>query len=111
MLNGEEWHLNTTPTAPPQSESSRSYSQGGGTNPERELARSLGAMSIASTTKQLDGDATPTRNLVSAEEEETAETMEFCRQLREQVETLSFAFMYPLLCRHSHLNCYLCYNV
>lgn len=88
VFNGEERRITPTPTAPPPSDSSRSHSQGGGPNFEPELTHLLRAMSVASTTKQLDGGATPTPQFLSTEEEETAETMEFCRQLREQVTVM-----------------------
>lgn len=74
---GVERRKTPTPTAPPPSESSMSRHDA--------TTDSGGAFSVASTTKQLDGDTTPTPQFGTADEEETAETMEFCRQLREQV--------------------------
>uniref|UniRef100_A0A8R1XXB7 VHS domain-containing protein n=1 Tax=Onchocerca volvulus TaxID=6282 RepID=A0A8R1XXB7_ONCVO len=72
-----------TPTAPPPSESSRCAP-----SQDRDGTISLAAPSFASTTKQLEGDATATSHFISTEEEETAETMEFCRQLVEQVTVM-----------------------
>ncbi|MCP9266169.1 Hepatocyte growth factor-regulated tyrosine kinase substrate [Dirofilaria immitis] len=72
-----------TPTAPPPSESSRCAP-----SHDRDGTVSLAAPSFASTTKQLEGDAAATSHFISAEEEETAETMEFCRQLVEQVTVM-----------------------
>uniref|UniRef100_A0A915PHA4 Hepatocyte growth factor-regulated tyrosine kinase substrate n=1 Tax=Setaria digitata TaxID=48799 RepID=A0A915PHA4_9BILA len=72
-----------TPTAPPPSESSRCAQ-----SHDRDGTVSLAAPSFASTTKQLEGDATAASHFISTEEEETAETMEFCRQLVEQVTVM-----------------------
>lgn len=77
---GVERRKTPTPTAPPPSESSMSRHDA--------TTDSGGAFSVASTTKQLDGDTTPTPQFGTADEEETAETMEFCRQLREQVTVM-----------------------
>lgn len=80
VFSGDEHRKTPTPTAPPPSESSRCPP-----GHDRDGAPSLVAVSLASTTKQLEADVTSTPQFVSAEEEETAETMEFCRQLKEQV--------------------------
>ncbi|VDN82386.1 unnamed protein product [Brugia pahangi] len=73
----------STPTAPPPSESSRCAPSHG-----RDGTVSFAAPSFASTTKQLESDTTAASHFISAEEEETAETMEFCRQLVEQVTVM-----------------------
>lgn len=74
------------PTAPPPSESSHSRSTRN--TDASEAVGSLGAVSVASTYKQLNGDATPTPQLSNTDDEQSAETMEFCRQLMEQVTVL-----------------------
>ncbi|EJW86388.1 VHS domain-containing protein [Wuchereria bancrofti] len=73
----------STPTAPPPSESSRCAP-----SHDRDGTVSFAAPSFASTTKQLESDTTAASHFISAEEEETAETMEFCRQLVEQVTVM-----------------------
>lgn len=73
------------PTAPPPSELSHTRFTPNSTN---QLAPLLGTMSLTSTMKHTDGNATPVGQFGTAEEEEIAETMEFCRQLREQVVVL-----------------------
>ncbi|KAL3981499.1 VHS domain family protein [Acanthocheilonema viteae] len=72
-----------TPTAPPPSESSRCAP-----SHDHDGTVSLIAPSFASTTKQLESDTTAASHFISTEEEETAETMEFCRQLVEQVTVM-----------------------
>lgn len=79
-MTGDDQQKVPAPTAPPPSESSRcapSHDHDGNV--------SLVAPSLASTTKQLESDTTVATHFISTEEEQTAETMEFCRQLVEQV--------------------------
>lgn len=79
-MTGDDQQKIPTPTAPPPSESSRCAP-----SHDHDGAVSFVAPSFASTTKQLESDTTAAPHFISAEEEETAETMEFCRQLVEQV--------------------------
>ncbi|VDM99025.1 unnamed protein product [Thelazia callipaeda] len=72
-----------TPTAPPPSESSRCALY-----QDRDGASSIISPSFTTTAKHPDCDATPASQFITAEEEETAETMEFCRQLAEQVTVM-----------------------
>ncbi|VDK83213.1 unnamed protein product [Litomosoides sigmodontis] len=83
VLTGDDQQKIPTPTAPPPSESSRCAP-----SHDHDGAVSFVAPSFASTTKQLESDATAAPHFISAEEEETAETMEFCRQLVEQVTVM-----------------------
>lgn len=69
------------PTAPPPSDSSHSRKT---STKEDALASSFHDFSVTSTTKQLDGLLTPTPQFGNPDDEEAAETMEFCRQLKEQ---------------------------
>ncbi|CAG9539144.1 unnamed protein product [Cercopithifilaria johnstoni] len=83
VVAGDDQQKIPTPTAPPPSESSRcapSHDHDGGV--------SLVAPSFVSTTKQLESDPAAASHFISTEEEETAETMEFCRQLVEQVTVM-----------------------
>lgn len=87
VVGGYERHKTPTPTAPPPSESSNSRGMRNNDNLNDSVC-SLGGISLASTQKQLEGVITPTPQFSCAEDEQTAETMEFCKQLREQVTVM-----------------------
>lgn len=86
----EDMRKTAIPSAPPPSESSYSYSASRSEKVvDEQSITTTGGVELMQ--QKLDGNVTPTAQVITDEEEQTAETMEFCRQIFDEVSNVSFS--------------------
>uniref|UniRef100_A0A0N5AQC4 Hepatocyte growth factor-regulated tyrosine kinase substrate n=1 Tax=Syphacia muris TaxID=451379 RepID=A0A0N5AQC4_9BILA len=84
----EDMRKTAIPSAPPPSESSYSYSASRSEKVvDEQSITTTGGVELMQ--QKLDGNVTPTAQVITDEEEQTAETMEFCRQIFDEVSNVT----------------------